>query len=322
MHSTSYEGPASDHFDGTTFSNVEAIPNYSPAEFLKMRIFASYHSWPDWVASEYGPKPQPSVTSGIRYVVVNHSTVLIQVRGINLLTDPQWSDRASPFSWVGPKRVCNPGMRFEDLPPIHAVLISHNHYDHMDLPTMERLRDRFDPTFYVGLGNKAFLKSHGFDKVEEMDWWDQRDLVPLKIHFVPAQHFSARGPFDRNHTLWGGFMIDYGGEAIFFAGDTGYGSIFREMYNRLPKVRLAFIPIGAYQPEWFMGPVHLSPTGAVKVHVDLHSEQSVGIHFGTFHLTAEAIDQPVLGLQKALKDENIVQDTFFAPEFGKTYSLD
>ncbi|MBI2601849.1 MAG: MBL fold metallo-hydrolase [Deltaproteobacteria bacterium] len=319
MHSGTYVGPPSDHFDGTLFYNPQPFPERHFFSFLWMRLTKDWAEWPEHVETIEGPKPPSRIVRGIRYSVINHASVLIQTPELNILTDPIWSERCSPFTWIGPKRVVNPGLRFEDLPPIDVVLISHNHYDSMDIPTLERLQDRFNPIFFTGLGNKDFLNYMGIQNVQELDWWDVVELKGSVLHFVPAVHFSGRGFFDRNHTLWGGFVVDSKAGRIYFSGDSGYSDLFKRIGAHFTDFTLAFLPIGAYEPREFMGPVHMNPSEAVKVHQEIHARKSVGVHFGTFHLTAEDIDAPKRDLREALDRAQIAHDKFVVPEFGAGY---
>jgi L-ascorbate metabolism protein UlaG (beta-lactamase superfamily) len=230
---------------------------------------------------------------GLRVTFVNHATVLLQTEGCNLITDPMWSQRASPVEWVGPKRHRDPGIRFEDLPHIDCILISHNHYDHLDVTTLRRLRQRDHPAIFCPLGVRRLLKKIGFEKVYELDWWQDHAWRQFRIHCVPAQHFAARTPFDRNRTLWCGWVVECNPSKctpgdIYFAGDTGFGEHFAAISERFTNLRLALLPIGAYQPEWFMGSIHMNPEEAVKAHNILGAGSSMGIHFGTFSLADDA----------------------------------
>lgn len=243
-------------------------------------------------------EPPPASVNGMRCRItfINHSTVLIQYAGMNLLTDPIWSDRASPFSWLGPRRFSPPGILFEALPRIDLVLISHNHYDHLDLPTLRRLAQRDNPAFVVPLGVAALLSRNGILADKELDWWDTAGAITS----VPARHFSARGITDRNRTLWCGYWIATPTGPIYFAADTAFGPHFEQIRQRLDHPRVALLPIGAYKPEWFMKPVHMSPSEAVEAHRILAPERSIAIHWGTFQLADEAYDDPVLELDQAL----------------------
>lgn len=255
----------------------------------------------------------------IAVTFVNHATVLIQLPGFNILTDPVWSERASPFAWVGPKRARKPGIAFMDLPKIDLVLVSHNHYDHMDVMALRMLQHKFAPKFFVALGDKTLARSIGLKDVEEFDWWQNSKVnASIDVTFVPTQHFSARGLFDRNHSLWGSYMIRHNNHLIYFGGDSGYSKHYQEIFEKFGAVDLAFLPIGAYEPRWFMKTVHMNPAEAVQAHQDIKSKQSVGIHYGTFQLTAEAIDQPVIDLKVALKESGIGEDKFVALGEGQT----
>jgi L-ascorbate metabolism protein UlaG (beta-lactamase superfamily) len=224
--------------------------------------------------------------------MVNHSTVLLQTRGCNILTDPIWSERASPVPWAGPQRRRAPGVRWEDLPSIDVVLLSHNHYDHLDLPTLRRLARRGVSAYVAAKGLEKVVRHNGIEQVIELDWGESVEVGTLRIHGVAAQHFSARGLFDRNRTLWCGHMIESAAGPIYFAGDTGFGPHFARIRERFGAPRLALLPIGAYEPGWFMRPVHMSPDEAVQAHHVLGAETSVAIHHGTFQLADEGLDTP------------------------------
>ncbi len=225
----------------------------------------------------------------LRVTFVNHATVLLQIAGVNVLTDPIWSRRASPLPFAGPRRRRPPGIRFVDLPPIDLVLISHNHYDHLDLPTLQALARSHAPRFITTLGNAALLQREGIEPVTEMDWWQEQPLPGgLRLTCVPAQHFSARGLCDRCRTLWCGFVLHGRGGPIYFAGDTGWGSHFSEIARRFGPPRLALLPIGSHLPRWFMRPVHLSPAEAVRAHQVLGAQASMAIHFGTFPMADDS----------------------------------
>lgn len=224
--------------------------------------------------------------------MVNHSTVLVQQQGANILTDPIWSGRASPFQWIGPRRRRAPGVRWEDLPLIDIVLISHNHYDHLDLATLKPLADRGPSRFVAPLGVARLLRSCGIEPVQEMDWGDSAACGAVRVHSVPAVHFSARGLFDRNRTLWCGYVIELGGSTIYFAGDTAFGDHFASIREGFGAPRLALLPIGSYAPRWFMSSVHMAPDEAVRAHEILGAKTSVAIHHGTFQLGDDSIDTP------------------------------
>lgn len=308
-------------FDGNSFDNIEPFPDKSFFEVMSWQLKSIFYrqSWPKKVEQTIY-KPEVERSESLKVAVINHSTVLIQMNNINIITDPQFSKRASPISWAGPKRVIQPGISFEDLPPIDAVLISHNHYDHMDIPSIKMITKRWNSKVYVGLGNKFLLNKNNIKNIVEMDWWDKLDFNGISFHFVPVQHWSARSVGDKRETLWGGFVIE-GLKKVFFAGDTGYGKVFKMINERLGNMDLSLIPIGAYQPRSFMKNAHVWPEESVKIFLDTKSTNALGIHFGTFaDLTDEYIDQPGKDLAKALSAKGIPSLQFKVPEFGKTYS--
>jgi len=309
----------SDHFDGRRFFNPNGA-NGQPFWRVPQLLLTPRTRWPSKVPVQ--PRRPPLAGPGeVVVTFVGHSTFLIQARGTNLLIDPVFSERASPVGFSGPRRVRAPGVRLEDLPPISLVLLSHNHYDHCDLRTMRLLEQRFHPAAVTPLGNGRLLRSAGFRRIEELDWWESARATPLPITLTPAQHFSARHPFDRNLALWGGFVIDVGGRQILHVGDSGYGPHFRSIAERLGPIELALLPIGAYEPRWFMKDVHLNPAEAVQAHLDLRARRSLAMHFGTFQLTPEGIDEPVRELERALKQAVVAADRFTAVEVGSSVRL-
>lgn len=295
-----YRGPPSDHFDGARFfDKKERVTDLVDA--AKWGLTRTRPRWPEWIEAAPGPAPPARVDGGaMRVTFVNHATLLIQVDGVNVLTDPVWSERVSPVDFAGPRRVRPPGIRFEDLPPIDVVLVSHNHYDHMNDETLVRLRDAHHPTFLVGLGNELFLEQLGI-AAQPLDWWQTTDVRGVRIHAVENQHFSRRGICDGDGTLWVAFVVDAprGGRA-YFAGDTGYGAHFAEVGRRFPDLRVALLPIGAYQPVWYMRGVHTSPGEAVAAARDLRARLSIPMHYGTFPLGDDAYDEPLRDLGIAL----------------------
>ena len=316
MSHSNYRGPLSDHFDGERFYNMDPTPERHFGDMLKWRMTTKRKKWPDYVEFAPGPTPPDRVRGDhLRITFITHATVLIQTHGLNILTDPIFSERASPFSWIGPRRVRAPGIALDQLPPIDLVLISHNHYDHMDIPTLKKLNDKFHPKIFTGLGNTAYLKKFGLN-AEDMDWWQSRSFKDVRVIFVPSRHFSARGFSDRRKTLWGGFVIEAGIEKIYFAGDTGYGRHFQLIREKLGSPTVALLPIGAYEPRWFMGPYHLNPDDAVKALLSLGAKQAIAIHFGTFHMTDEAMDDPEKDLHVALKKYSLDSSKFLVLPFG------
>jgi len=305
-------------FNGKQFENIEPFEDKSLLSLLKWRFTSDRVTWKT-VDNQSFHKPSLSRSEELRLSLIGHSTVLIQINNINILTDPHYSERSSPLSWAGPKRVIQPAIKFEDLPPIDIVLLSHNHYDHMDLPTLKRLNDTHQPVVLVGLGNAALLNSKGISNVHELDWWESFDFKETVIHFTPVQHWSARGVFDKRKTLWGGFYIE-ASKKIFFAGDTGYGKVFKMIHNKYGDMDVGLIPIGAYKPRWFMKDAHVNPEEAVKIFQDLKLKHAIGIHFATFEgLTDEAKFQPAQDLKIALKKNELNESSFIAPEFGVEY---
>lgn len=308
-------------FDGKRFNNIEPFEDKSLFTVLKWRLFIDRPDWKD-VKNQKFFKPSTLRSDSLKMTLIGHSTVLIQVNNINILTDPHFSMRSSPVSFAGPKRVILPAIKFNDLPPIDLVLISHNHYDHLDLPTLKKLSDKFSSTILVGLGNLDLLKSEGIKNVYELDWWDKFDFKGVPVHFTPAQHWSARGPFDKRETLWGGFYIE-ARKKIFFAGDTGYGKIFKMINKKYGDMDIGLIPIGAYAPRWFMKNTHVSPEESVKIFKDLNLKKALGIHFGTFKdLTDEPRLKPIEDLKSSLIKNSMDKKDFIAPDFGKEYSFD
>lgn len=300
-----YHGPVSDHFDGQHFYNSPNGMPHGAGSVAKWLANREPGAWRKWIDAVPGPPPPERVSDGkIRATFVGHSTVLIQMDGVNILCDPIWSQRASPLSWIGPRRHRAPGIRFEHLPVIDLVLQSHDHYDHFDVPTLRRIASQWRPGFGVPLGVAQRLISKRIadrSQIRELDWWQSADaLDKLRITAVPARHFSGRGLRDRNETLWCGYVIEGPSGAVYFAGDTAYGAHFREIREQFPQLRLAFLPIGAYRPQWFMGPVHISPEDAVRAHEEVGAATSIAIHFGTFRLADDGQDEPVIELQRAL----------------------
>jgi L-ascorbate metabolism protein UlaG (beta-lactamase superfamily) len=309
----------SDHFDGTRFFNPTGA-RAQPVSAVPRLIASPRAQWPRSI--EVHPQRPPELERAAAAVTfIGHATFLIQTAAGNFLTDPMYSQRAGPLGVLGPQRVRQPGVRFDDLPSISTVLLSHNHYDHCDLPTLRRLARRFDPLVVTPLGNGALVRSAGIRRVEELDWWQQSATGPLPITATPARHFSARTPFDRNRSLWAGFVLDLGDVRLYFAGDTAYTSAFGEIRARFGAIDLALLPIGAYEPRWFMQAVHMDPVEALQAHLDLEAAESIGMHFGTFQLTTEAVDDPPRSLAAALEARGLPPARFRTLGFGESTLL-
>jgi N-acyl-phosphatidylethanolamine-hydrolysing phospholipase D len=249
---------------------------------------------------------------------IGHSTLLVQVGGINVLTDPHWAGRASPVSWAGPRRLAPPGVAFEDLPRIDVVLISHDHYDHLDLPTVKRLAAAHDPLFLVPLGLKGWLAGNGIHRVEELDWWHARVYRGARFVCVPAQHFSQRTPWDRDRRLWASWAVLAQDRRFYFGGDTGYFGGFREAGERLGPFDLAAIAIGAYRPPAMMRFVHTTPEQAVQASEDLRSRVLLGMHWGTFDLADEPLDEPPRRMLAEAARRGIGADRAWILKVGET----
>ena len=312
--------PVSDHSDGSRFYNRDGSDKglSDISQFLWQSLW-NESQWPESLANPEASEIPDRVKTGIRATYINHATILIQVDGLNILTDPIWSDRASPVTFAGPKRIRPPGVAISDLPDIDLILISHNHYDHLDTETLKQLRQRQDkePIIVSGLGNAALLANLGYEKAIELDWKASTSVGTSTVHFVECQHRSARGLFDQMRTLWGSFVVETSEGNIYFAGDTGYSPHFKEQGERFGSFALSILPIGAYEPRWFMKDIHLNPEEAVQAHLDLNSERSLGMHFGVFQLTWEPVDQPVLDLKAALEANRIDAERFWALEPGQ-----
>jgi L-ascorbate metabolism protein UlaG (beta-lactamase superfamily) len=281
------------HFDGRRFYNPNARQALSFGAVFKWKTRTRPEKSPRFVndVTQTAP-PQEVEGDELRVTLVNHSTVLLQARGVNILTDPVWSERISPVSWIGPRRHRAPGVRIEDLPRIDAVLISHNHYDHLDLPTLRRLAARGPAPYVVPLGVAELVRSQKIATVHELDWGQSVPFENFIVRCVPAQHFSARGIRDRNQSLWCGYVIETRARRVYFAGDTGFGPHFAQIREVFGPPDVALLPIGAYEPRWFMGPIHMAPDEAVEAHKILGARTSIAIHHGTFQLADDAIDTP------------------------------
>jgi N-acyl-phosphatidylethanolamine-hydrolysing phospholipase D len=248
---------------------------------------------------------------------IGHATMLVQMDHVTFLTDPTWSDSASPFTFAGPRRFVPPALAFEALPPIHFVLISHNHYDHLDLPTLRRLAAT-GTRFFVPLRVATLLRNAGITAVDELDWWESRRIHGVDVHCVPSQHWSGRGLTDQSATLWSGWVVTGPTRRFYFAGDTGYFSGFEEIGRRLGPFGLAALPIGAYEPSAMMRPVHLNPEEALQAGLDARAVVMIGMHYGTFDLTDEPLDEPPRRFQAEAQRRGVAADAVWTPPLGET----
>jgi len=289
-------------------------------DVIKWAVTRKKVRWPAWVEN---PTPSPIVKrvhgAGLRVTFVNHATVLIQTHGFNILTDPVWSKRVSPSKYAGPTRVRNPGIDFDALPRIDVVLVSHNHYDHYDVRTLSRLWREHQPLFLMPLRNAQFLQhKHPEATVIELDWQgtqiidvntianeDHKESITAEL--IPTLHWSSRSGFDANRSLWGGYVLHTPSGKLYFGGDSGFGNgePFLEAQQRFDCFRFALLPIGAYEPRWFMREQHMNPDEAVRAHKALSTTYSMGIHFGTWQLTDEGIDEPEHALAVARVDHGV-----------------
>ncbi|MFK7866379.1 MAG: MBL fold metallo-hydrolase [Alphaproteobacteria bacterium] len=324
-----YEGPISDHFDGTRFFNPNAPEPESRGflSFLEWRFTRDPIAWPESVPLAKTDIPPLKVNgSALRISNVGHASLLIQTRGINILTDPVWSQRASPFSFIGPKRIKAPGIAFDDLPPIDVVFVSHNHYDHLDVKSLQRLWRQFQPRIIVPLGNDTIIKAYDSDiEVEAYDWWDQTPLSnDLMLHLVPKQHWSARGLRDRNKALWSGFVIESPDGPVYFAGDLGFGdgSQFETLRAKFGEMRFSAIPTGAFQPRWFMEYSHMNPAEAVQAYQILNGKYAHAIHHGVFPLGDDGPVEADMALFSALEAAEISQDLFRSLPVGDFWLIE
>ncbi len=318
----SYHGEPSDHFDGKRFHNYVQFRDQQIEDALRRanrEIFHRRNDWPDWEEVSTDVPPKRVGVGVLRVTFVNHATVLLQMDSVNILTDPVWSERISPLSWYGPKRHRPPGIRFEDLPPIDVVLLSHNHYDHMDVPTLHRLVDRFHPRIITGLGNAAFLARQGIPGAQDIDWWQSTPLAPgIRAEGVPAQHWSARSLNDKWRTLWLGFVIEAPGGPIYFAGDTGFGEFFTMIRDHFAPFRFAMLPIAPARPRSAMAPRHMSAGDAVRAYQLLGVSNAMALHFGTFQQGDDTEHEPVDSLNQAILNARPCDVRIWALRNGET----
>ncbi len=301
-----YTGPVTDHFDGKQFHHADTpSTDKSLVELLRWKLFNRPSRWPQNIAARSGLKPETRI-DGLCITAIGHSSMLIQVAGLNILLDPVWSDRTSPFTWTGPTRHNPPAVSLDDLPPIDVVLVTHNHYDHMDTATISALWQAHKPEVISPLGNDAVIRKDAPGvQVQTGDWWQTFKLSgQVRATIVPAYHWSARNLGDRRFALWGGFVLDSPAGTIYCAGDTAYqdGKIFTEIRNRCGEPLAAILPIGAYDPRWFMSTQHTNPAEAVQIAVDIGAQHLLGVHWATFQLTDEPWEEPAQLLDAAIRE--------------------
>ncbi len=309
-----YSGPVTTNFDGLHFSDGREITK-GFKEFFQWQLQGGRESWP----ASFPTPPQdvpPARVDGIRVSHVGHATFLIQTGGINIITDPLFSERASPVQFAGPRRVNAPGITFGSLPKIDVILITHNHYDHLDLASVYRIVDRDKSRIITPLGNDAIIRAKRPDIAVEAHDWGAKVVLSAGVEttLVPAYHWSARGAFDRRMALWASYVISSAAGKIYHIGDTGYhdGAFFREHGRDFGPFKLAILPIGAYEPRWFMSDNHMNPDEAVQVMRDLNAETAIGHHWGTFQLTNEGVERPREALGRAVQAAGLPAERFRA----------
>lgn len=315
-----YKGAVSDHFDGTHFFNPwNPMPKKGFLDILKWRLRGKRADWPDFVPIKQGTKPDTH-SSAMKVTYIGHASFLVQVGGINILLDPVFSERASPFGFMGPKRVTNPAFPLESLPDIHAVFISHNHYDHMDMASLSWLANNKKPHFYTPLGNPRLIKLvTGKHPLSTLDWHDRVEIgAGVSLTLTPSQHWSRRSLSDTNRDLWGGCLLQNESQTLYFAGDTGFHHhLFEDFYKRYGAPDLALLPIGAYEPRWFMAYSHMNPEDALKAHHIIKAKKSIGYHFEVFQLTDEAFEAPRQKTLRLLQAYKIAEQDFLVPTIGQ-----
>jgi len=315
--------PQSDHFNGKTFFNPGEKSDRGVLDLIKWRLTSRAEPWPERVEVDRRPLPPAPSSDGIVATWVGQSTVLLRSASAAILTDPIFSDRAGPVPWLGPRRAAPPAVDFEAVPRVDVVLLSHDHFDHCDLPTLSRLARRDDPLAVAPLGHRPLLAGAGLRRIVELDWWQTHACAPgVEATLVPALHWCRRRPFGTNRRLWGGFMLRAGGRLVYFAGDSGYDAgLFAGIGGRCGAPDLALLPIGAYEPRWFMRAAHMNPAEAVRVHGDVRARRSLAIHWGTFQLTDEGRDEPVRALAAARESAGLDADAFAAPPLGASVAV-
>ena len=322
-----YSGPVTDHFDGTVFFNPNGEAPRSFLDLLRWQFGPGNVSWPKHYPSPFDDhRPEERVKgSGLRVTMIGHASLLLQTAGLNILFDPVFAERASPLSWFGPKRRNPPGVRFENLPRIDAVLVSHNHYDHLDLAALKRLADEHNAVFVTPLGNDTIMKD-AVDpaRIVTRDWDETVTLSEdITVHLEPVHHWSARNGSDRRMALWAGFVIEGPAGKVYHVGDTGFhrGINYRDAAEKHGPFRLAILPIGAYEPRWFMETQHQNPDEAVRGHKLCGAAHTAGHHWGTFNLTNEGIEEPLEALAEALEKHGVSPQAFRPLRPGEAWDV-
>ncbi len=319
----SWVGPVSDHFDGRRFHNLDPLPDKTTGDLARWQRTRVRQPWAEWIEEPPGPRPAERINDGtIRVTWINHATLLVQMDGVNILTDPNYSDRASPFQWIGPRRHRAPAIRWDDLPPIDLVVVSHNHYDHMDLTTLRRLAARDSAPILVALGNTAYLATRRIFGTRDLDWWDTVTVGDVRTTAVPVQHWSARSRGDQRRTLWAGYVFEGPSGRVYFGGDTGYGRHFSLTRQRLGPMDVALLPIGAFMPVWFMKDNHVSPSEAVRASEELEARVAIPMHYGTWQLGDDGDVEPLQELEQALMTNEAQRAVWRIARHGQAEIID
>lgn len=302
----------SDHFNGKTFFQPHHATSGRIEDLLRWKLFAKPATWPAKVTVPTKPLPPVEGDDGAVATWIGHATFLLRSARSNVLFDPVFSERASPVAWAGPLRVHAPGVPFEALPTIDAVLLSHDHYDHCDTDSLTRLARKHQPQFLAPLRHRDLLAKTGAERIAELDWWESHSLAEdVTVTLTPSKHWSNRFGTPKNYRLWGGFFLQLGQKKIWFVGDSGYDAeMVRAVRERCGSPDLALVPIGAYSPRWFMAPMHMNPEEAVRLHIAVGARLSIGMHWGTFQLTDEGRDDPPVALAAAADAARLDPEAF------------